>query len=102
MVGKGLMLYVEVGNTNPHSALDDDDFSEGGQFFSEKNVEIFAGRPFHLDDAAGFERQNLGELHPAAVELHLDLDPDVADVGDFFLGSHYVLGRLLKKHSQAT
>ncbi|MDQ1473613.1 MAG: hypothetical protein QOJ99_5093, partial [Bryobacterales bacterium] len=85
------MLRVEVRDPDTHDGFDNYYFAESSQPLTDEDVDVFARRARHLDDAALFEGQDLRHLHPSLVELDFDFDPDIPDMGDFLLRAHALL-----------
>src|SRR5665213_1570316 len=82
------VLDIEVRDTDPHRAFDNDDLTESRQLPADENVDILSGGTVHLDDAALLQRQNVRQLHPAPVKLYLHFDPHVRNMGNFLEGRH--------------
>jgi hypothetical protein len=62
--------------------------AEGGEARADVDVEVLARRAAHLDDAALFERENFRQLHPALIELDLNVDRDQRYVGKLLERQH--------------
>jgi len=77
---KGLLLRIEVRDSNAHHVFDDDDFAKSDECVPDEDVDVLAGRAAKFQHALGLQFKQITDRDDLSVEFDLNVEADIRQV----------------------